>query len=68
MLPGGVRRTIIPSPLAYKTLALPLPGLQFQECGGGVGPIPPQVRRDCSCPRARVAGLASEARLVLHAR
>ena len=39
MLPGGVRRVIIPEPLGYNTLAKPLPGMQFQDCqvwcGGG---------------------------------
>mmetsp|Transcript_34025 Transcript_34025/g.109942 ORF Transcript_34025/g.109942 Transcript_34025/m.109942 type:complete len:209 (+) Transcript_34025:40-666(+) len=42
MLPGGVRRAIIPSNLGYASLAKPLPGLQYQECGGGPGPIPPR--------------------------
>ena len=43
MLPGGVRRVIIPSSLAYETLAKPIPGMQYQDCqeGKGVGPIPP---------------------------
>ena len=43
MLPGGVRRVIIPSSLAYAALARPLPGLQYQDCleGRGPGPIPP---------------------------
>jgi hypothetical protein len=46
MRPGGVRRVIIPSSLAYAALARPLPGLQYQECGGGPGPVPPQVRKE----------------------
>ena len=46
MRPGGVRRVIIPSALAYEGLAKPLPGLQFQECGGGKGPVPPQVAKE----------------------
>mmetsp|Transcript_13115 Transcript_13115/g.41935 ORF Transcript_13115/g.41935 Transcript_13115/m.41935 type:complete len:199 (-) Transcript_13115:167-763(-) len=45
MLPGGVRRAIIPSSLAYEGLARPLPGLQYQECAGGFGPIPPREVR-----------------------
>jgi len=48
MLPGGVRRIIVPSELAYKDLAktrTDLGGLQFQECSpkGGRGPIPPDT-------------------------
>ena len=47
MLPGGVRRCIIPAALAYKDLAIPNKGgLQVQECGGGVGPVPPEERAD----------------------
>jgi FKBP-type peptidyl-prolyl cis-trans isomerase len=43
MLPGGVRRVIIPSTLGYESLAKPIPGMQFQDCqeGKGPGPIPP---------------------------
>jgi hypothetical protein len=43
MLPGGVRRVIIPAKLGYQQLAQPIPGMQFQDCqeGKGVGPIPP---------------------------
>ena len=43
MLPGGVRRVIIPSSLGYESLAKPIPGMQFQDCqeGKGPGPIPP---------------------------
>jgi hypothetical protein len=43
MLPGGVRRVIIPSALGYESLAKPIPGMQFQNCqeGKGPGPIPP---------------------------
>ena len=47
MLPGGVRRCIIPSKLAYEGLAKPYKNnLQVQECGGGVGPVPPEERAD----------------------
>lgn len=47
MLPGGVRRCIIPSKLAYESLAKPFKNnLQVQECGGGVGPVPPEERAD----------------------
>ena len=43
MLPGGVRRVIVPSKLAYEDLAKPNKnGLQFQDCSTGRGPIPPQ--------------------------
>lgn len=44
MRPGGVRRVILPSNLAYASLAKPIPGLQYQDCqeGKGVGPIPPK--------------------------
>ena len=44
MRPGGIRRVIIPAALAYKSLAEPLAGLQYQDCqeGVGVGPIPPK--------------------------
>ena len=43
MLPGGVRRVIVPSKLAYADLAKPNKnGLQFQDCSTGRGPIPPQ--------------------------
>lgn len=46
MKPGGIRRVIIPSKLAYASLAQPLggSGLQYENCQegkGGVGPIPP---------------------------
>ena len=43
MLPGGIRRVIIPSSLGYESLAKPIPGMQFQDCqeGKGPGPIPP---------------------------
>jgi len=42
MLPGGVRRLIVPSELAYADLARPNKnGLQIQDCTGR-GPIPPQ--------------------------
>ena len=43
MLPGGIRRVIIPSSLAFESLAKPIPGMQFQDCqeGKGPGPIPP---------------------------
>lgn len=45
MLPGGVRRVVIPPELAYASLAKPLAGsgLQVENCqdGKGVGPIPP---------------------------
>mmetsp|Transcript_21514 Transcript_21514/g.32018 ORF Transcript_21514/g.32018 Transcript_21514/m.32018 type:complete len:251 (-) Transcript_21514:561-1313(-) len=43
MLPGGIRRVVIPSKLGYESLAKPIPGMQFQDCeeGRGVGPIPP---------------------------
>jgi len=45
MLPGGVRRVIIPQSLGYESLAKPLPGMQFQNCqeGQGRGPIPPEL-------------------------
>eukprot|EP00747_Dinoflagellata_sp_TGD_P028500 gnl/TRDRNA2_/TRDRNA2_133307_c0_seq3.p1 gnl/TRDRNA2_/TRDRNA2_133307_c0~~gnl/TRDRNA2_/TRDRNA2_133307_c0_seq3.p1 ORF type:complete len:264 (+),score=19.99 gnl/TRDRNA2_/TRDRNA2_133307_c0_seq3:202-993(+) len=42
MLPGGVRRVIIPPKLAYEGLARKTPGLQIEECSGGYGPIPPR--------------------------
>ena len=44
MKSGGIRRLIIPSSLAYKTLAKPQSGRTIeQECqnGVGIGPIPP---------------------------
>jgi len=43
MLPGGVRRVIIPQGLGYESLARKIPGMQYQDCqeGKGVGPIPP---------------------------
>jgi len=48
MLPGGVRRAIIPSNaksnLAYADLAIPNKGgLQVQDCSTGKGPIPPNA-------------------------
>jgi peptidylprolyl isomerase len=45
MLPGGVRRVIIPQSMGYLALAKPLPGMQFQDCqeGRGPGPIPPEL-------------------------
>jgi len=44
MLPGGVRRAIIPSTLAYEELARPNKNnLQIEDCSTGRGPIPPQV-------------------------
>ena len=43
MLPGGVRRLIVPSELAYADLARPNKNsLQVQDCSTGRGPIPPQ--------------------------
>lgn len=43
MLPGGVRRIIVPSNLAYADLARPNKNsLQVQDCSTGRGPIPPQ--------------------------
>lgn len=36
MLPGGVRRLVVPSGLAFESLAAP-----FAKCESGVGPIPP---------------------------
>lgn len=42
MLPGGVRRLIVPSELAYADLARPNKNsLQVQDCSTGRGPIPP---------------------------
>ena len=44
MLPGGVRRLLVPPELAYADLARPNKnGLQVQDCSTGRGPIPPQV-------------------------
>ena len=44
MLPGGVRRIIVPSELAYADLARPNKNnLQVQDCSTGAGPIPPNV-------------------------
>ena len=44
MLPGGVRRVIVPSEYAYIDLARPNKNnLQVQDCSTGRGPIPPQV-------------------------
>ena len=44
MKPGGVRRLIVPSELAYADLARPNKNsLQVQDCSTGRGPIPPQV-------------------------
>lgn len=44
MLPGGVRRIIVPPRLAYADLAIPIKNsLQVQDCSTGRGPIPPQV-------------------------
>mmetsp|Transcript_27674 Transcript_27674/g.46069 ORF Transcript_27674/g.46069 Transcript_27674/m.46069 type:complete len:205 (+) Transcript_27674:22-636(+) len=53
MLPGGVRRVIIPSNptsnLAYAQLAIPNKnGLQMQDCSTGKGPIPPNVPQKSS--------------------
>ena len=49
MLPGGVRRVIIPSKLAYEDLAKPNKnGLQFQDCSTGRGPIPPNTPQKSS--------------------
>ena len=43
MLPGGVRRLIVPPELAYADLAKPNKNsLQVQDCSTGRGPIPPQ--------------------------
>jgi hypothetical protein len=43
MLPGGVRRLIVPAELAYADLARPRKNsLQIQDCSTGRGPIPPQ--------------------------
>jgi hypothetical protein len=36
MLPGGIRRLVVPSSLAFESLAVP-----FAKCESGVGPIPP---------------------------
>ena len=43
IMPGGIRRIIVPASLAYASLAKPLPSLQVEDCqsGKGVGPIPP---------------------------
>ena len=42
MQPGGVRRVIIPSNLAYADLARPNKNnLQVQDCSTGRGPVPP---------------------------
>ena len=43
MLPGGVRRVIVPSKLGYEALAaVNKNGLQVQDCASaGVGPVPP---------------------------
>jgi FKBP-type peptidyl-prolyl cis-trans isomerase FkpA len=47
MLPGGVRRVIIPSSLAYADLAKPNKNsLQMQDCSTGRGPIPPREVKD----------------------
>jgi hypothetical protein len=49
MLPGGVRRVIIPSKLAYEDLAKPNKnGLQVQDCSTGRGPIPPNTPQKSS--------------------
>ena len=42
MNPGGIRRVIIPSKLAYQsTSSTPISIIQECECGKGLGPIPP---------------------------
>ncbi|KAL1526930.1 hypothetical protein AB1Y20_015621 [Prymnesium parvum] len=47
MLPGGVRRVIVPSSLAYAELAKPKPNsMQMQDCSTGRGPIPPLVAKE----------------------
>ena len=44
MLPGGVRRIIVPSEYAYADLARPNKNtLQVQDCSTGAGPIPPNT-------------------------
>eukprot|EP00629_Pelagomonadales_sp_RCC1024_P012788 CAMPEP_0119276244 /NCGR_PEP_ID=MMETSP1329-20130426/15098_1 /TAXON_ID=114041 /ORGANISM="Genus nov. species nov., Strain RCC1024" /LENGTH=187 /DNA_ID=CAMNT_0007276671 /DNA_START=160 /DNA_END=720 /DNA_ORIENTATION=+ len=44
MLPGGVRRIIVPSKLAYESLAKVNPNsLQTQDCSSGPGPVPPNA-------------------------
>ena len=49
MLPGGVRRVIIPSKLAYEELARPNKNnLQIQDCSTGRGPIPPNAPQKSS--------------------
>ena len=49
MLPGGVRRVIIPSKLAYEDLAKPNKNsLQVQDCSTGRGPIPPNSPQKAS--------------------
>jgi len=47
MLPGGVRRVIVPSKLAYADLAIANKNsLQVQDCSTGRGPIPPQIAKE----------------------
>lgn len=44
MMPGGVRRVIIPSKLAYADKAIPNKNsLQLQDCSTGKGPVPPNA-------------------------
>ena len=44
MLPGGVRRLIVPADLAYIDKARPAKNsLQVQDCEKGRGPVPPNM-------------------------